>query len=90
MRLILYAILGFILYYLFKGFSGKHPSPPPSSSHSYTSDQAKELKMDPICGTYIPEDTPYRIQYQGKTLYFCSETCMKTFQKKISEREKNS
>ncbi len=87
MRLILYAILGFIVYYLFKGLSRgttKRSSPkqtPPSG-------KGKELKMDPVCGTYIPEDTPYRINYKGKLHYFCSESCMKTFQKRIAEREK--
>jgi len=86
MRLILYAILGFIIYYLLRGFS-KGVSKRPMDAPHHPSEQGKELKMDPICGTYIPEDTPYRITYQGKLHYFCSEECMKTFQKKIAEKE---
>ena len=87
MRLILYAILGFAIYYLLRGLSKGTPKTPPSPQN-HPSEKGKELKMDPVCGTYIPEDTPYRVNYKGKTNYFCSEKCMKTFQKKIEEKEK--
>ncbi len=88
MRLIIYAILAFIIYYLVRGFSkGSSKRPVPPSSHP--NEGGKELKRDPICGTYIPEDTPYKLKYQGIPHYFCSEECMKTFRKKIEE-EKNA
>ena len=87
MRLIINAILAFIIYYLIRGFSKdkpKHTEPP--SFHQ--NESGKELKKDPVCGTYIPEDTPYRLKYKGIPHYFCSEECMKTFQKQIAEKEK--
>ena len=86
MRLIIYAILAFIIYYLIRGFSKKTPKyqEPPSFHPGET---GKELKKDPVCGTYIPEDTPYRLKHKGVLWYFCSEKCMKTFQKQITEKK---
>ncbi len=86
MRLIIYAILGFIIYYLIRGFSKSEPKRPPSSSVP-PAGNGKELKKDPVCGTYIPEDTPYRLKHKGVPWYFCSEACMKTFQKQIAEKK---
>ncbi len=85
MRLIIYAILGFIIYYLVKGFTKGTPKEPPRPTP--TAGDGKELKKDPVCGIYIPEDTPYRVMYKGVPRYFCSESCMKTFQKKIAEKK---
>ena len=36
---------------------------------------AKTLHKDPVCGTYVPESTPYREIASGQTVYFCSENC---------------
>jgi len=86
-RLIIYAILAFIIYYLVRGFSKespKRPDPPPFEGNTSS---GKELKRDPVCGTYIPEDTPYRLKYKGQPHYFCSEECLKTFQKQIAEKK---
>ncbi len=88
MRLILYAILGFVIYYLIRGIS-KGSSQKPTPSTVSPAGDGKELKKDPVCGTYIPEDTPYHLKYKGTPYYFCSEACMKTFQKKIEEEEKH-
>ncbi len=84
MRLILYAILAFVIYYLFKGLSGKGTQMPRRRSEQ-PPEAGKELKMDPVCGTYIPEDTPYRLRHKGTTHYFCSEECLKTYKKQIAE-----
>jgi YHS domain-containing protein len=86
-RLILYAILGFVIYYLLRGFS-KGATKRPESPAAAPTGNGKELKRDPVCGTYIPEDTPYRLEHKGTPFYFCSEACMKTFQKEIAEKEK--
>ena len=36
---------------------------------------AKTLHKDPVCGTYVPESTPFREVASGGTVYFCSENC---------------
>jgi YHS domain-containing protein len=89
MRLIFYAILGFIIYYLVRGISRDNSSPQrknPDNRREF--DSGKELKKDPVCGTYIPEDTPHRLIHKGHPYFFCSETCMKTFKQRIAQEGK--
>jgi Cu+-exporting ATPase len=37
------------------------------------------MATDPICGMTVDESSPLRAQRDGKTFYFCSEHCRKTF-----------
>ncbi|MDR2869087.1 MAG: YHS domain-containing protein [Deferribacteraceae bacterium] len=37
------------------------------------------MERDPICNTYVPEDTPHRLKYYDKMYFFCSQTCMDKF-----------
>ncbi|MDF2883092.1 MAG: hypothetical protein K0R54_3649 [Clostridiaceae bacterium] len=37
---------------------------------------------DPVCGMYINPDTAIRETIDGKTYYFCSESCRKEFLRK--------
>jgi len=39
-----------------------------------------EMKKDPICGTYIPENQAVICEFHGATHYFCSEECKLKFQ----------
>lgn len=36
---------------------------------------ARELKRDPVCGTYIAAAASVRKIVKGETLYFCSPNC---------------
>ena len=39
------------------------------------------MATDPICGMSVNESTAkFKADYGGKTYYFCSPGCMKTFQ----------
>lgn len=88
MRLIFYAILGFIIYYLVRGVTRGSAPPQRRSPDSHgTSETGKELKKDPVCGTYIPEDTPYHLSHKGQPYFFCSETCLKTFKQRIAQKK---
>ena len=42
------------------------------------------LEEDPICRTLIPRHQAVRLRHDGKTYYFCSETCCDMF---ISQQE---
>lgn len=45
----------------------------------------KKMVKDPVCGMDVDASkASYSIEYIGKTYYFCSELCMKRF-----EREPN-
>ena len=38
------------------------------------------MAKDPICGMYVDEETAViEAVVMGRTYYFCSETCMRTF-----------
>ncbi|MFC2145972.1 YHS domain-containing protein [Acidobacteriota bacterium] len=39
----------------------------------------EEMKKDPICGTYIPENQALKYKAGGETHYFCSEECQNKF-----------
>ncbi|PMP73271.1 MAG: hypothetical protein C0180_07190 [Aciduliprofundum sp.] len=39
------------------------------------------MVKDPVCGMEVKEDTKFRSDYNGKTYYFCSESCKKQFDK---------
>jgi YHS domain-containing protein len=46
----------------------------------------KNMQIDPICGMQVDENTAkYKSEHNGKTYYFCSPGCKKTFD---SEPEK--
>jgi YHS domain-containing protein len=40
-----------------------------------------ELTKDPVCGMMVDEKSKWKSTYSGKTYYFCSEGCKRTFEK---------
>lgn len=42
----------------------------------------KAFETDPVCEMKVnPEEPPYKVVYQGKTYYFCSEACKILFER---------
>ncbi|MCC6024338.1 MAG: YHS domain-containing protein [Thaumarchaeota archaeon] len=39
------------------------------------------MVRDVVCGMDVSEDSPYKIEYKGRTYYFCCEYCLKEFRK---------
>lgn len=77
-RILLLFIIGYILYkVLWKGepvFRIKRKGP-----KSYSHFPLEEMKKDPICGTYIPENQAIKYKAGGEIHYFCSEECKTKF-----------
>jgi YHS domain-containing protein len=46
---------------------------------TYPPKALEEMKKDPICGTYIPENQAIKYKTGGETYYFCSQECLKKF-----------
>ena len=51
----------------------------------------------PVMGGRVDENTPYKVEYNGKTIGFCCSGCVRTFKedpekymKKIKERQEDS
>ena len=54
------------------GKPGSH-GPPPTGG-------GKGMAKDPICGMVVPKATALSAQRGGRDYYFCSQTCLQTFQ----------
>ncbi|MEM0150228.1 MAG: YHS domain-containing protein [Thermoplasmata archaeon] len=51
------------------------------------------MLRDPVCGMDVDEKSKYKSEYNGKTYYFCSESCKKQFDmepaKYVKERKRH-
>ncbi|HBF42911.1 MAG TPA: transcriptional regulator [Desulfobacteraceae bacterium] len=82
MRLLIFAVLGYLLYRILRGF--------------FTYDQKlrkgkdskviDEMVQDPFCKTYIPLRDAQRRVIGGKEYFFCSKECADKFEKKINNQ----
>jgi YHS domain-containing protein len=72
--LFLRAVIGIVM----KGF-GQTMRPPIQPQRgprpANESPRTRELKKDPVCGTYIATDTSIHETVGGQTFYFCSRQC---------------
>ena len=41
-----------------------------------------KLQRDPVCGSFVSPATAPAIRLGGKTLYFCSEKCLREWEKR--------
>lgn len=78
LRIIILAILCYILYRLL--FAGKKKvKPPPGPESDKQSSTRDVLVQDPVCHTYVPQKQAIRAVKEGKVHYFCSEECCQIF-----------
>jgi Cu+-exporting ATPase len=48
--------------------------------------KVKDIAIDPTCGMKVKtKDAKFKLEYEGKTYYFCSEGCMKKFKENPEE-----
>lgn len=45
------------------------------------------MPRDPVCGQYVDENTPFKIQMNGEIRYFCSEECQEEYEYEMEEQE---
>ncbi|NJE41946.1 YHS domain-containing protein [Thermococcus sp. GR6] len=38
------------------------------------------MPIDPVCGMEVSEETEFKVEYSGKTYYFCSPHCKAQFE----------
>jgi YHS domain-containing protein len=73
-RLILWAIFGFIIYTIvqaaWRTFHAKPAAPPAAKSRG-----GEAMERDPHCGTYVPRGDAVEGSVGGKRLWFCSSRC---------------
>jgi YHS domain-containing protein len=52
----------------------------------YKAVPATDMARDPVCDTYISNDTAFRLKYNNKLYHFCSKECMNKFkEEKLKE-----
>lgn len=79
-KLILFGLVAFAVYSLFKN---KRPLAAEKTEKGIA---PVELKMDPVCKTYVEESSQYKVKYYDQMYYFCSRKCMDDF---IREKQEN-
>ncbi len=83
-RILILAVLFYILYRLLFGGRKKAPAPQPEPPEIQAQDTLAE---DPICHTYVPQSQSLSLDKDGKTYYFCSKECLDTFTDQQERRE---
>ncbi len=85
MRLIIYILLIFIVYKIFKYLS----APPVSSKNKVyrKTDAVDDIMLkDPVCEVYFPKKDGIFLNFSGKEMYFCSPECRDKFVKQNSKQ----
>lgn len=75
-RLLLWLLLGFLVYRLF--LFGKQALQRPSSPPRPDPD-GEEMVHDPQCGTYVPRSAALSDRIGNQTLFFCSDACRQSY-----------
>jgi len=73
-RLLLYAVLAYVILSIIKGIagSGRRSAPPPPRPAPLDT-----LVKDDVCGTYLPRRDSIRAVIDGQERFFCSQDCRK-------------
>ena len=79
-RLLMWLLLGYIAYMVYKGFAAKKELP----KETPTGD---ETHRDPVCGVYVVEDDAVVGRLEGKRIFFCSISCLEKFQEQVAHKE---
>ncbi len=51
----------------------------PTGQPAFVADQSAQALTDPVCGMTVTVDSPHVLQYEGKSVYFCSAGCKAKF-----------
>lgn len=78
MKLILYIVVAFVVYQIYKGMRSVSQSSVRNRQQRPEVVTA-ELVEDPVCHTYFPKNQALIIDWDGKTCYFCSNECRQKF-----------
>lgn len=82
-RILILAVLLYILYRLLFGGRKKTVGPRPSPEIPVQD----TLAEDPICHTYVPQSQSLSLEQDGTTHYFCSQECLDKFIEQHERRD---
>ncbi len=78
MRFLIFALIGYCIYLMFKGRSSKEIAP--------SKPVGEETHKDPVCGTYVAEDDAVIGRVEGERVYFCSMECLEKYRDKLEQK----
>ena len=81
MRLIIFAILFYLLYQILK----KVITANKSIDRTADGGVIDEMVQDPVCKTYIPRRDAYRKVLGGEEYFFCSPECARQFESEMKK-----
>ncbi len=79
-RLILGVALGYVVYRVVRRLKEMFTLSGPTQ-HGPQMPQPDVLVQDPVCGTFIPRQEALKFTKDGQDYFFCSEGCLKRFQR---------
>ncbi len=81
MRIIILAVLGYLLYRILRGLftTGKKLKKSPNTG------PIDEMVQDPFCQTYIPLRDAQKKIINGREYFFCSNECADNFEKTMKK-----
>ncbi|HEY6871332.1 MAG TPA: transcriptional regulator [Geobacteraceae bacterium] len=79
MRLLIWLLIGYCAYLLFKGRSSKEIPPA-------TGQKGEETHRDPVCGVYVAEDDAVIGRVEEKRVYFCSMECLEKYREQLENK----
>ena len=78
---VLLVIVHFMVKSALRGLFGKNQDGTRSVG---ASGRPSEMVQDPVCGMFIPKEGAYFLELSGQRVFFCSETCRASYQKKLA------
>ncbi len=79
-KLLMWLLLGYVVYLIVKGKSVKKELPKEKPA-------GDETHRDPVCGVYVAEDDAVVGRLEGKRIFFCSMACLEKFQEQVTHKQ---
>ena len=81
MRLIIWLLIGYCAYLLFKSRGRKEISPVEAPREKET-----DTYKDPVCGVYVAGDDAVVGRLEGEKVYFCSMACLEKYREQLTHK----
>ena len=83
-RIILLLVLGMITYFMVRSLFKRPGMPEPKNEEENIPTEegpknGSDMKLDPVCKTYVDPDSSVFLIHENQKKYFCSEDCRKKF-----------
>ncbi|MGA7564365.1 MAG: YHS domain-containing protein [Desulfobaccales bacterium] len=80
-RLLSGLILGYLIYWVVRKVAQSLGLWPQAQRPVAKREEPDVLVQDPVCQTFIPRREALKAEKDGKVYFFCSEGCLKRFQR---------